>query len=131
MFEILKDEMRNYLKEMEEKTNKKLEDISKSLKENQEKELKHIKQTIQDLKTEIETIKKTQAEGIIETEIMRKRSETTNARMNNRIQEVEERISSAEERIEEIDSAVKENIKSNKSLTQNIHEIWDNIKNQI
>ena len=31
-----------------------------------------MKETIQDLKTEIETIKKTQAEGIIETEIMRK-----------------------------------------------------------
>ena len=29
MFEILKEEMRNSLKEMEEKTNKKLEDISK------------------------------------------------------------------------------------------------------
>ena len=36
-FEILKNETRNYLKEMEDKTNKKLEDISKSLKENQEK----------------------------------------------------------------------------------------------
>ena len=41
MFEILKDEMRNFPKEMEEKTNKKLKDISKLLKENQEKELKH------------------------------------------------------------------------------------------
>ena len=64
--------MRNSLKEMEEKTNKKLEDISKSLNENHKKETKHMKGTIQDLKTEIETIKKTQAEGIIETEIMRK-----------------------------------------------------------
>ena len=41
MLEILKNEMRNFLKEMEEKTIKKLEDISKSLKENQEKEIKH------------------------------------------------------------------------------------------
>ena len=31
-----------------------------------------MKETIQDLKTEIETIKKKQAQGIIETEIMRK-----------------------------------------------------------
>ena len=37
MFEPLKEEKRNGLKEMEEKTNKKLEDINKSLKENQEK----------------------------------------------------------------------------------------------
>ena len=113
---------------MEEETKKKLEDISKSLKENQGKELKHIKETIPDLKTEIEKIKKTQAKGIIETAIMRKRSGTTNTSINNRIQVMEERISSTEDTIEEIDSSVKENIKSNKSLTQNIHEIWDNIK---
>ena len=67
MFETLKEEMRNSLKEMEEKTNKKLEDISKSLKGNQEKEIKHVKESIQDLKTEIETIKKIQAEGLRET----------------------------------------------------------------
>ena len=86
MFRTLKEEMRNSLKEMEEKTNKKLEDNSKSLKENQEKEMKHMRQTIQDLKTEIKTIKKTQAKGIIETEIMRKLSGTTNASINSRIQ---------------------------------------------
>ena len=40
MFETLIEEMRNSLKEMEEKTNKKLEDMSKSLKENQEKAIK-------------------------------------------------------------------------------------------
>ena len=85
MFETLKKEMRNSLKEIEEKTNKKLEDISKSLMENQERPIKHMKETIQDLKTEIQTIKKTQAEGIIEIEIMRKWSETTNANINSRI----------------------------------------------
>ena len=61
MFEILKEEMRNSVKEMEEKTNKKLEDVSKSLKENQEKAIKHTKEIIQNLKSEIETTKKTQA----------------------------------------------------------------------
>ena len=101
---------------MERKTNQKLEDINKSLKENQEKAMKHMKETIQDLKTEIDTIKKTQAEGIIETEIMRKLTGTTNASMNSRMQEMEERISSTEDTIEEIkDSSVKENIKSNKT----------------
>ena len=83
--ECLKEEMRNSLKEIEEKTNKTLEDTSKYLKENQEKEIKHRKDTIQDLKTEIETIKKMQTEGIIETEIMRKQSGTTNSIMNSRI----------------------------------------------
>ena len=59
------------------------------------------------MKAEIETIKKTQAEGIIETENMRKRSGTTNVSMNSRIQEMEERISSAEDTIEEIDLQLK------------------------
>ena len=48
--------------------------------------------------------------------------------MNSRIQEVEERITSAEDKIEEINSLVKENINSNKSLTQSIQEIWDTMK---
>ena len=78
------------------------------------------KKTIQDLKTEIEVIKKTQTEGIIETEIKRKPLGTTNASINSRIQEMEERLSSVEDTIEETDSLVKENIKSNKSLIQNI-----------
>ena len=41
---------------------------------------------------------------------------------------MEERISSAEDTIEKIDSPVKESIKSNKSLTQNIQEIWESMK---
>ena len=68
-----------------------MEDINKYLKENQEKGTKHVKETIQDLKTEIETIKNTEAEGIIETEIMRKQSGTTNASISIRLQEMEER----------------------------------------
>ena len=53
MFETFKEEMRNFLKEMKEKTNKKLKDISKSLKENEEKANKHMKEIIEDLETEI------------------------------------------------------------------------------
>ena len=37
-------------------------------------------------------------------------------------------MSGTEAMIEEIDSSVKENVKSNKSLTQNIQEIWDTMK---
>ena len=33
-----------------------------------------------------------------------------------------------EDTIEETDSSVKENVKSNKLLTQNIQEIWDTMK---
>ena len=56
------------------------------------------------LETKIETINKTQTEGITDTEIMRKWSGTTNVSTNNRIQEMEERISSAEDTIKETDS---------------------------
>ena len=38
---------------------------------------------------------------------------------------MEERISGREDRIEKIDTLVKENIKSEKIVTQNIQEIWD------
>ena len=54
---------------------------------------------------------------------LRKQTGTTDASITNRIQEMEERISGVEETIEEIDSSVKENVKSNKFLTQNIKEI--------
>ena len=43
MFETFKEEMSNFLKEMEEKTKKKLEDISKSLKAQQDKAIKLMK----------------------------------------------------------------------------------------
>ena len=72
MFEFLREEVKNSLKEMEEKTGKKLEEINKSLKENQEKAIKYEKETIQDLKTKTETIKKTQTAGILEKENMGK-----------------------------------------------------------
>ena len=61
-----------------------------------------MKETTQYMKTEIEKIRKTQAKGIIETEIMRKWAGTTNASMNSRIQEIEERLSSAKDTIEEM-----------------------------
>ena len=43
---------------------------------------------------------------------------------------MEERISGVEDTIEETDSLVKENIKSNKFLTQDIQKIWDTMKRQ-
>ena len=53
---------------------------------------------------------------------------TTEASITNRIQEMEERISGVEDTVEEIDLSVKENIKSNKFLIQNIQENWDTKK---
>ena len=57
-----------------------MEEINKSLKENQEKAIKHMKETIQDLKTEIETIKKTQTEEILGWELQTQASSMENNR---------------------------------------------------
>ena len=122
--------MKNSFIEMEEKTNKKLEEINKCLKENKEKAIKRVKERIQDLNTEIKAIKKTQTEGIMGMENVAKRSGTKNTSISSRIQEMKEKISSIEDMIDEIDSPVKENIKSIKSLTQNIQEISHTKKRQ-
>ena len=72
---------------------------------------------------EIEAIKKTQTERILEIENIEKRKLITEASIINRTQETEKRISGIEDTIEEIDTSVKENVKSKKFLTQNIQEI--------
>jgi prefoldin subunit 5 len=54
-----------------------------------------LNKTIQDLKTEVETIKKTQRETTLEIDTLRKKSGTIDVSTSNRIQEKEERISCA------------------------------------
>ena len=68
----------------------------------------------------MEVMKKTQTERWLDMENLGKRTGTTETSITNRIQEIEERISGIEDTIEEIDSLIKENIKSNKFLSQNI-----------
>ena len=113
MFEALKGEMKDSFKEMKEKKNKKLEDIN--LKENQEKAIKHKKETIQALKTEIEAIKKTQTKRILDMENLDKRTGTTEASITNRIQEMEKRISGVKDTIEVIDLLVKKMLNTTNS----------------
>jgi phenylalanyl-tRNA synthetase alpha subunit len=84
-----------------------------------------LNKTIQDLKREVETIKKTQREKTLEREILGKKSGTIDASISNRKQDIEERISGAEDPIENIDTTIKENAKCKKILTQNIQEIQD------
>ena len=55
--------------------------------------------TIQDLKMEIETIKKLQREPALELENLGKRLRVIDASITNRIQEIEERISGEEDTI--------------------------------
>ena len=84
--------------------------------------------TIQDLKMEIETIKKSQRETTLELENLGKRSGVIDASLTNRTQEIEERISGAEDTIENIDTTVRDNAKCKKLLTQNIQEIQDTMR---
>jgi predicted nucleic acid-binding Zn-ribbon protein len=73
--------------------------------------VKGLSKSMQDLKMEIETIKKSQRETTLEIESLGKRSGVTDVSNTNRIQEIEERISGAEDNIESIDTTVKENAK--------------------
>jgi methyl-accepting chemotaxis protein len=87
-----------------------------------------LNKTIQDLKFEIETLKKTQRATALEMINLGKRAGVTDASTTNRIQEIEEIISTVEDTIEDIDTTVKENTKSKKFITQNIQEIQDMVK---
>uniref|UniRef100_A0A8C6GAV3 LINE-1 retrotransposable element ORF1 protein n=1 Tax=Mus spicilegus TaxID=10103 RepID=A0A8C6GAV3_MUSSI len=133
--EDIKEETQKSLKELQENITKQVEDIKeetqKSLKELQEnttKQVMELNKTIQDLKREVDTIKKTQSEATLEIETLGKKSGTIDASISNRIQEMEERISGAEDSIENIGTTIKENGKCKKILTQNIQEIQDTMR---
>jgi septation ring formation regulator EzrA len=83
---------------------------------------------IQDLKREVDTIKKTQSEATLEIETLGKKSGIIDASISNRVQEMEVRISDAEDFIENIGTTIKENTKCKEILTQNIQEIQDTMR---
>ena len=144
--ESLKQGMNNSLKEIEEKYNKKIEEMSKEMEDkynkkveemskfvndtlgNQEKAIKQVMESVQELKTEMEAVRKTQSEGRLDMENLGKRMETTESSLTNSIQEIEERVSDYEDTIVKINSLTKKNSKSNKFSSQNIQELWDTIK---
>ena len=85
--------MEDFKKEIQENTGKQLEAFKKEtqkclreLQENNTKQEMELNKTIQDLKREIETIKKTQRETTLEIETLGKKSETIDASISNRIQ---------------------------------------------
>jgi chromosome segregation ATPase len=94
----------------------------KEIQENTSKQVRELNKTIQDLKMEVETIKKSQREKTLEIENLGKKSGAIDARIKNKTQEIEERISSAENSLENIDITIKENAKCKKKITQNIQE---------
>ena len=118
LVEDIKKDFNNSLKEIQENTVKQVEGLKeetqKSLKELQEnttKQVMELNKTIQDLKREVDTIKKTQSETKLEIETLGKKSGTIDASISNRIQEIEERISGAEDSIENIGTTIRENAK--------------------
>jgi hypothetical protein len=87
-----------------------------------------LKKTVQDLKMEVETIKKIQRETTLEIETLGKKSGTIDASISNWIQEMEERITGPEDSIENMDTTIKENAKCKNILTENIQEIKDTMR---
>ena len=73
--------------------------------------MKELNKTIQDLKMEVETIKKSQRETTLGIGNLGKKSGVIDASITNRIQELEEILSGAENTIENIDTKAKENAK--------------------
>ena len=87
-----------------------------------------LNKTIQDLKREVDTRKKTQSEATLEIETLGKKSGTIDVSISNRIQEMEERISGAEDSIENISTTIREHAKCKKVLTENIQETQDTMR---
>ena len=92
MMEDFKKDINNSLKEIQENTGKQVEalkeETQKSLKELQEnttKQVMELNKTIQDLKMEVETIKKSQRETTLEIETLGKKSGTIDASISNRV----------------------------------------------
>ena len=78
---MIKEETQKSLIELQETTNKRVKELNK---------------TIQDLKMEVETIKKLQRKTKLEIPILGEKSGSIDVSISTRIQEMEERISGAE-----------------------------------
>ena len=77
------------------------------LEENTTKQVKELNRPIQDLKMQIETIKKSQRETTLEMETLGKKSGTIDVTISYRIQEMEERLSGPEDSIENMHITIK------------------------
>lgn len=95
VIEVPKEEMYQSLRETYENTNKQGKEMNK---------------TVQDLKVEIESAKKTLPHGYLKRKIGHQ-TVASEKNLTNRIQKLEEKISSIEDMIEERNILVKENFK--------------------
>jgi uncharacterized coiled-coil protein SlyX len=90
--------------------------------------VKGLNKAVQDLKIEVETIKRTQMKANLKMGNLGKQSGIKDVSITNRIQEVEERISGVEDTIEEVDTTVKVNPKHKELITQSIQEFKNTMK---
>jgi predicted nucleic acid-binding Zn-ribbon protein len=114
IIEDFKKDINNSLKEIQNKGKQveaHKEETQGSFNELQENTIKQANKTIQDLKMEIETKKKSQRETTLKLENLGKRSGVIDASITKRMQEIKERILGAEDTIENIDTTVRENAK--------------------
>jgi chromosome segregation ATPase len=127
MVEDIKKDFNNSLKEIQENTAKELQ-VLKEKEENTSKQVMEMNKIILDLKTKVDTIKKTQSKAKLEIETLGKKSGTIDASISNRLREMEERISGAENSIENTGTTIKHNAQCKKIITQNIQEIQDTMR---
>jgi hypothetical protein len=104
LVEDFKKGINNSLKEIQENTAKQVEVLKeetqkslKGLQENTTKQVMELNKTIQDLKMEVETMKKTQRKATLEIETLGKKTGTIDVSISNKIEEMEKSISGAEE----------------------------------
>jgi esterase/lipase len=83
------NDLKSHLMKMIEAFKKNINNSLKEIQENTIKQVKELNKMVQELKMEIETIKKTQMEANLEIENLGKRSAATDASITNRIQEIE------------------------------------------
>jgi predicted nucleic acid-binding Zn-ribbon protein len=88
ILENFKKGINNFLKEIQKNTGKQVKELNK---------------TIQGIKMEVETVKKSQRETRLEIKNLGKKSGAINASIINRIRAIEERISGAKDTIENTD----------------------------
>ena len=82
------------------------------------------------MKREIESIKTTQTEAILEMVNLVEGTGTTYVSITNRMKNMVVRILNVEDKMEEINILVKGNEKSTKVHDTNIQEVGDTVKNQ-
>jgi predicted nucleic acid-binding Zn-ribbon protein len=104
-------DLKSFLMMVMEDFRKEINNSLKEIQENTSSQVKELNKTIQDLKIEVEAIKKSQRESTLEIENLGKKSGAIDASITNRIQKIDKKILGAEDTIENIDTTIKENVK--------------------